>query len=98
MKRRRALLRLLSFVPLALTIAPAQAIAVIEFLKLDASGQHDALEPLILGYLRVGYKRVPDWARLASEIRRVTLEQGYSYHGLEGVAKEAALRLGMSER
>lgn len=72
------------------------AMAVIEFLKLDASGRSNALEPIIHSYLRVGYKKIPDWAELSHEIRKLALEKGYSYQSLEEVAKEAALRLGMT--
>lgn len=96
MTTRRYALRVIAAVGAAALASPAAAIAVIDFLKLEAHEQRLALEPVIHSYLRVGYKKVPDWIPLSIEIRKIALEKGYSYQSLDQVAKEAALRLGMT--
>lgn len=74
----------------------ASALAAIEFMRLDdATKRREALEPIIHGFLSRGFKKVPDWPALGSEVRRVILERGYTYQALDSVAEEAAVRLGM---
>lgn len=91
MKRLRALLLLAAFVT-----QTAFALAAIEFIKLDATSQRQALEPIIYSFVSRGFKKVPDWVELSIQVRKITLEKGYNYQSIETVAEEAAIRLGMT--
>lgn len=75
----------------------AHAVAVIEFLEMGATDQYKALHPVLIGFLKAGYKNVPDNEfSLAQDIKKLAFEKGYTYQSLEEVAKEAALRAGMT--
>jgi hypothetical protein len=82
---------------LLLVTSTAHAMATIEFLKLGASDQYQAIKPIMLGLLSAGYKNVPsNEFILAGEIKKLAFEKGYTYQSLDEVAKEAAIRLGMT--
>lgn len=93
----KTLRKVLIAVALLCVAGGAHAIAAIEFMKMDsAQGQSDVLKPIIISFLSKGYKKVPDWARLASLVRAKILEKGYTYQSLESVAEEAAVGAGMT--
>lgn len=72
------------------------AISGLDFIKLDASSQRKALEPIIYRFVSSGYKNVPDWAELSYEIRKTVLKNGTGYQSLDSVTKEAATKIGMT--
>lgn len=75
----------------------ATALAVIEFMKLKPTDQFNVVKPIMLSFLQNGYKKVPDNEfTLISAIEKLAYEKGYTYQSIEEVAKEAALRLGMT--
>lgn len=75
----------------------ALAMATIEFLQLGPSDQMTKLEPVMLGFVKAGYKNVPsNEYKVATEIKKLAYEKGYTYQSLDEVAKEAAIRLGMT--
>lgn len=67
-------------------------------MELKSSQQYDIVNPIMIGFLKAGYKKVPDNAfTLISEIKKLAFEKGYTYQNVEDVAKEAAMRLGMTK-
>lgn len=84
---------------LALVVSQSvAAMTALEFLNVkDAVDQARILEPIVISFVRRGHKKVPDWAPLSFEIRKLVLEKGYTYQSLEPVALEAAYRLGMEK-
>ena len=99
MNGRRRIWLARSLTVLALAVArPAFAMTALEFISLQsASDQARILEPIVVSFVRRGHKKVPDWAPLSFEIRKLVLEKGYTYQSLEPVALEAAYRLGMEK-
>lgn len=76
--------------------ASVHAMATIEFLQLGASRQYEVMTPIMLGFLKAGYKNVPsNEFILAAEVKKLAYEKGYTFQNVEEVAKEAAIRLGM---
>lgn len=74
----------------------AAALATIEFMKMKPTDQYDYVKPIMLKFLRSGYKKVPDNEfTLISAIEKLAYEKGYTYQNIEDVALEAAIRLGM---
>lgn len=75
----------------------AHALAVVEFLKMDVSQQMDVIKPIQISFLQSGYRKVPDNSYgLALEVKKIAFEKGYTYQSIEEVAKEAAIRMGMT--
>lgn len=93
-------MKIARLITLLLVLAFSQsvaALAMVEFLQLDNVAQYKVVQPMILGFLKAGYKKIPDNEfTLIGEMRKITLEKGYTYQNVEDVAKEAALRLGMT--
>jgi hypothetical protein len=82
----------------AVAIATAAcAMATIEFMELTNLQQYKVVQPLLIGFLKAGYKNVPDNGfALVDAMRKLAFEKGYTYQNVEDVAKEAAIRLGMN--
>lgn len=75
----------------------AAGMATIEFMQLGAGDQYDAVKPIMVSFLKAGYRKVPDnEILLIVEIRKLAFEKGYTYQSVDDVAKEAALRMGMT--
>ena len=75
----------------------ANALAMIEFLELKPTQQYEIIQPIAIGFLKAGYKKVPDNNfSLISEMKKIAYEKGYTYQNVEEVAKEAALKMGMT--
>lgn len=93
MKRLRWMLLLT-----ALVAQIAHALTMIEFMEMKAGRQTEIVKPIMLSFLRVGYKRVPsNEITLIIEMEKLAYEKGYRYESVEQVAKEAAIRLGMTQ-
>ena len=57
----------------------------------------EIMRPIALGFLKSGYKKVPDNEySLCEAVKKLAFEKGYVYQNVEEVAKEAAIRLGMT--
>lgn len=76
----------------------AYALATIEFMKMQPLDQAKVVKPIMLRFLSRGYKKVPDNEfTLIGAIEKLAYEKGYTYHNLDDVAEEAAVRLGMQK-
>lgn len=55
------------------------------------------IKPIQISFLQSGYRKVPDNSYgLALEVKKIAFEKGYTYQSIEEVAKEAAIRMGMT--
>jgi hypothetical protein len=87
-------------VGLLLAATPACAMSGQEFLQVyDRSGSDvaDVLTPVVRQFVMEGYHSVPDWADLSFMARALILEKGYRDKDIVEIAREAAIKNGMSK-
>lgn len=93
---RRVFLRIVAAGSIGLVPMVADAMAMVEFMELTSVRQHDIVKPLLIGFLKAGYKSIPDNEfTLISEMKKLAFAKGYTYQSVDEVAKEAAINLGM---
>ena len=87
-------------VGLLLAATPACAMTGQEFLQVydDSPEKEPAiLRPIVRQFVMEGYHSVPDWAHLAPMAYRLILEKGYRDNDIVEIAREAAIKNGMSK-
>ena len=87
-------------VGLLLAATPAGAMTGQEFLQVydrSADDEAEALKPLVRQFVGEGYHSVPDWTELGDLARALILEKGYRDDDLVEIAREAAIKNGMSK-
>jgi hypothetical protein len=87
-------------VGLLLAATPAGAMTGQEFLQVydrSADDEAAALEPLVRQFVGEGYHSVPDWAELGDLARALILEKGHRDEDIVEIAREAAIKNGMSK-
>jgi uncharacterized protein YehS (DUF1456 family) len=88
-------------VGLLLAATPAGAMTGQEFLQVfdDNNMETEAavLQPIVRQFVMEGYHNVPDWILLSVIARKLILERGYRDNDIVEIAREAAIRNGMSK-
>ena len=87
-------------VGLLLAATPAVAMTGQEFLQAydrSADDEFAVLLPIVRQFVREGYHSVPDWLDLGEEARALILEKGYRDNDIVEIAREAAIKNGMSK-
>jgi hypothetical protein len=89
---------IVAVVGLLLAATPACAMTGQEFLQADDNGSaEDVLKPIVRQFVREGHHSVPDWAALAVMARALILKKGYRDNDIVEIAREAAIKNGMSK-
>ena len=55
------------------------------------------MKPLVRQFVSEGYHSVPDWSPLGYMARELILEKGYQDQDITEIAREAAIKNGMSK-
>jgi hypothetical protein len=89
-------------VGLLLAATPAVAMTGQEFLQVYDGLYGDkssagVMRPLVRQFVMEGYHSVPDWIDLANMARKLILEKGYRDQDIVEIAREAAIKNGMSK-
>lgn len=88
-------------VGLLLAVTPACAMTGQEFLQVyddeDPGKEAAVMRPIVRQFVKEGYHSVPDWVPLGRMARTLILEKGYRDNDIVEIAREAAIKNGMSK-
>jgi hypothetical protein len=74
------------------------AMSGLDFIKIENSTLvRNEIEPIVIQFVSDGFRNVPDWGQLSYDIRKLILKNGYGDQSLDIIAKEAALKSGMTK-
>jgi hypothetical protein len=62
----------------------------------DRSEIEEKLNPILLSFLSNGYKNIPESVELSGAMKTLIMKQGLAENGIEEIALEAAVSLGMN--
>jgi len=93
---KKNLMKLFIVVAAFFICTTANAMTGLEFMRYTLFEQADILKPIIISYVSQGYKQVPNWPTLASEIDVQIRRWGLGDKNIEDIALEAAKVKGMT--
>ncbi len=76
----------------------AYAMTGVEFLRVEGTSQeNDTIEPIIIEFVAQGYKNVPSWSHLGTQMAELIRKYGWATNDINEIALEAAKSLGMTK-